>query len=585
MDKKYIRIFKNKDEFDFIKSYKTQDYIVSRRNESEYNTYTDTLYINVTERPDDYIREYHYNECFLFYYTNKWFPQLFTNSTKYHISKITKNVTNKFVNNLYNKVKCNIIDYMTGNVITDLIDTIIYSITTYSEKNSELSFVDTIIESISDRIYNELFNNKINCVILDTEQKEKIERTEIKISDKNDGLNVDIPDKKYEPTKTESLIEAIDVLEKEYNIFIEDTEKYFVDTLYEYIKNLVKYKVLHYIGVEILRTFKKSKEFDYINNDSKSYFNTSASAFEDQVGDLNEIMSMSDVTKPGIINNASKFISESLELIKDYIMKNDKFDYKEFESIVATSFDNHFEQISNIINFYDKLNSSINSYKKDSIAISECIHNTFRNTKLFSIKYIVDIVKGCEELSRQYSSSKDSIYFIDAIKKSFKCSALRSIRRKLDYNTFDVNIFKRGLVKDFNQSKSFVRYLNRLIAGESKNRNLVDQFVNRVYDKIRLLTSSTVDPITRVMWIITTIEQLYSDINTLVYRYRNTNAYDIARLYIANDKIDDIVLSKGFDFDKSEKINKKYRDKDNYFNDNCISPHIKLNTSYRSFIK
>ena len=560
MNKKYIRIFQNENNFDFIRSYKNKDCIVSRRNKSEYNT--DTLYINVTERPDDCIKEYHYNECFLFYYTNKWFPKLFTNSTKRHISKITKNITNKFVNNLYNKVKCNIIDYMTGNVITDLIDTIIYLTTTYSEKNSKFSFVDTIVESISDRIYNEFFNNKINCVILDTEQQES-----------------------YKATKTESLTEAIDVLEKRYNTFIEDNEKCFIDTLYEYIKNLVKYNVLHYIGVEILRTFKKSKEFDYINHDSKSYFNTSASAFEDQAGDLNEIMSMSDVTKPGIINSISKFILESLELIKDYIMKNGNFDYKEFESIVATSFDNHFESISNLINFYDKLNSSINSYKKDSIATSEYVHNRFTNTKLFSIKNIVDIVKDCEELGKQYSNSKDSIYFIKAIKKSFTSSTLRNIRRKLDHNTFDVNIFKQGLVKDFNQSKSFMRYSKRLIMGESKNQNLVDQFVNKVYDNIRLLTSSTVDPINSIICVIDTIEQLYSDINILVYRYRNTNAYDIARLYIANDKIDDIVLSKGFDFDKSEKINKKYRDKNDYFKDDYISPHIKLNTSYRSFIK
>lgn len=556
MNKKYIRIFQNENNFDFIRSYKNKDCIVSRRNKSEYNTDTDTLYINVTERPDDYIKEYHYNECFLFYYTNKWFPKLFTNSTKHHISKITKNITNKFVNNLYNKVKCNIIDYMTGNVITDLIDTIIYSTTTYSEKNSEFSFVDTIIESISDRIYNELlFNDKINFVILDKEQPESYKAT------------------------------TIDVLEKRYNTFIEDAEKYFVDTLYKYIKNLVKYNVLHYIGVEILRTFKKSKEFDYINHDSKSYFNTSASAFEDQAGDLNEIMSMSDVTKPGIVNSVSKFITESLDLIKDYIMKNDNFDYKEFESIVATSFDNNFEPISNLINFYDKLNSSINSYKKDSITISEYVHNTFTNTKLFSIKNIVDIVKDCEELGKQTSNSKDSIYFIRAIKKSFTSSTLRSIRRNLDHNTFDVNIFKQGLVKDFNQSKSFMRYSKRLIMGESKNQNLVDQFVNKVYDNIRLLTSSTVDPITSVIHIIDTIEQLYFDTNTLVYRCRNTNAYDIARLYIANDKIDDIVLSKGFDFDKSEKINKKYRDKNDYFKDDYISPYIKLNTSYRSFIK
>lgn len=560
MNKKYIRIFQNENNFDFIRSYKNKDCIVSRRNKSEYNT--DTLYINVTERPDGYIKEYHYNECFLFYYTNKWFPKLFTNSTKHHISKITKNITNKFVNNLYNKVKYNIIDYMTGNVITDLIDTIIYSTTTYSEKNSEFSFVDTIIESISDRIYNELlFNDKINFVILDKEQPESYKAT------------------------------TIDVLEKRYNTFIEDAEKYFVDTLYKYIKNLVKYNVLHYIGVEILRTFKKSKEFDYINHDSKSYFNTSASAFEDQAGDLNEIMSMSDVTKPGIVNSVSKFITESLDLIKDYIMKNDNFDYKEFESIVATSFDNNFEPISNLINFYDKLNSSINSYKKDSITISEYVHNTFTNTKLFSIKNIVDIVKDCEELGKQTSNSKDSIYFIRAIKKSFTSSTLRSIRRKLDHNTFDANIFKQGLTKDFNQSKSFMSYLKRLIKGEYKQQNVFDKFivfdllVDKVYDKIRLLTSSTVDPITSVIHIIDTIEQLYFDTNTLVYRCRNTNAYDIARLYIANDKIDDIVLSKGFDFDKSEKINKKYRDKNNYFKDDYISPYIKLNTSYRSFIK
>lgn len=560
MNKKYIRIFQNENNFDFIRSYKNKDCIVSRRNKSEYNT--DTLYINVTERPDGYIKEYHYNECFLFYYTNKWFPKLFTNSIKHHISKITKNITNKFVNNLYNKVKYNIIDYMTGNVITDLIDTIIYSTTTYSEKNSEFSFVDTIIESISDRIYNELlFNDKINFVILDKEQPESYKAT------------------------------TIDVLEKRYNTFIEDAEKYFVDTLYKYIKNLVKYNVLHYIGVEILRTFKKSKEFDYINHDSKSYFNTSASAFEDQAGDLNEIMSMSDVTKPGIVNSVSKFITESLDLIKDYIMKNDNFDYKEFESIVATSFDNNFEPISNLINFYDKLNSSINSYKKDSITISEYVHNTFTNTKLFSIKNIVDIVKDCEELGKQTSNSKDSIYFIRAIKKSFTSSTLRSIRRKLDHNTFDANIFKQGLTKDFNQSKSFMSYLKRLIKGEYKQQNVFDKFivfdllVDKVYDKIRLLTSSTVDPITSVIHIIDTIEQLYFDTNTLVYRCRNTNAYDIARLYIANDKIDDIVLSKGFDFDKSEKINKKYRDKNDYFKDDYISPYIKLNTSYRSFIK
>lgn len=569
MSKKYIEILEKQDNFDFIDSYKKLNCQQLRRKDPRYNNkINNTLYINITEQPDVVIKRCFDNEWFLFNHTNKWFPQLFTNSTKRHISKIAKKFTNKFVNNLYNKVKCNIIDYMTGNVITDLIDTIIYSTITYYEKNSEFSFVDTIVDSISDRIYNELFNNKINCIITDIEQKEKIEH--------------------YEPTKTDSLNEIVNILEKEYNIFNGEIEKYFIDSIYKYIKDLVKYNVLHYIGVEILRTFKKSKEFDYINNDSKSYFNTSASAFEDQKDDLDEIMNMysfKGTTKSIIRIKLSNFILESLELIKNDITRKDKCDYKEFESIISTTFDNRFESVSNLINFYDKLNSSINSYKKDSISNSEYIHTMFANIKLFSIKNIINIIKDCEELSKQYGNSKDSIYFINAIKKSFRCSTMKCVRIKLKDNEFDENIFKQGLVKDFEQSKSFMRYLKRIDIDESQKQNILNQFVTKVYDKIHLLTSHQSDPINSTIHLINTIEQLYSDVNNLVYRYRNTNVYDIARLYVANDKMDDIVLSKGFDFDKSENINKKRCYANSYFKDIYISPHIKLNTSYRSFIK
>lgn len=426
------------DNYDYIKNFDTLYYRLLSKAKEETKTKCKlfTIFVSTNEISDNKF-EFKYNEKILFNYITEKFNKSFNFIMKSKINRIVKKETNTFVNNLFNKVKYNIIDYTTGDVIMDLIDTIINS----SVKKNRC--VDNIINSLyvklADKFYSNLFK-----------------------SDKD--IRIDI--------KVEGEAEA----------FLKDNSISIKTQLYKYTKRLVEYHILNYIGFEIVKLFKKSKKFKYINDDLKMFFNRSAFAIEDQKNDFDEFLSKNRVKVSksdrfrNIIIRSSNCITDCLnEIITNY---NKLYVYSkeyvnttnfiEIENMISKKFDEHFGFLSDVLNTFSNLNSTINKYKKNFILQPERANKLYVNAKGLFIddckKLICECIEFPKNLKDVYNyDPSDFIYYIRAIKKSFRSSTMLKYMNSvmLTDTKFDRDKFRSGIEYDFKQSRSFMRYISR----------------------------------------------------------------------------------------------------------------------------
>lgn len=503
--------------------------------------------------------EFKYNEKILFNYITKKFNNSFNFIMKSKIDRIVKKETKTFVNNLFNKVKYNIIDYTTGDVITDLIDTIINSSV---KKNKYINnIINSLYVKLADNFYSNIYktNKEIKFVIKNECEEELL-------------LN-----------KSESLLSKVVLMKPQ---------------LYKYTNRLVEYYILNYIGLKIVKLFKKSKKFKYINDDSKMFFNRSAFAIEDQKNDFDEFLSINHVKVSksdrfrNIIIKSSNCITECLNEIitkynKLYVYNKENFDTTDFieiEKMVSKKFDEHFGFLSDVLNSFNSLNSTINKYKKDFILQPETANELYIKAKTLFIDECKKLISKSIEFPRTLKDDydylhSDCIYYIRAIKKSFRASTMLKYMNTvmLTDTKFDDDKFMCGIEYDFNQSRSFMRYISRFNLDNKQSHSITHDFVTWVAFSIKAITDTFTKKISGLMDFITSLDK---DMDKLKYSYLNTDAYNITRLYVSPFDIP-VLVYKGIANTKIINPDKAY----NPLSLLDISPYVKLDAKYVNLIK
>lgn len=544
------------DNYDYIKNFDTLYFrLLSKAKEETKTKYKlFTIFVSTNEISDAKI-EFKYNEKILFNYITEKFNKSFNFIMKSKINHIVKKETNTFVNNLFNKVKYNIIDYTTGDVIMDLIDTIINS--SVMKNECIYNIINSLYIKLADKFYNNLFksNNK-----------------DIKIDVKVEG-------------------EAEDFL-KDHSISIKTQ-------LYKYVKRLVEYHILNYIGFKIIKLFKKSKKFKYINDDSNMFFNRSAFAIDDQKNDFDEFLSINRVKVSksdrfrNIIIRSSNCITDCLnEIITNYnklYVYNEEngntIDFVEIENMISKKFDENFDFLSDVLNTFNNLNSTINKYKKNFILQSERANELYVKAKRLFIDECKKLISKCIEFPRNlkddYNSydykHSDCIYYIRAIKKSFRSSTMLKYMESIMLRDikFDDNKFRSGIECDFKHSRSFMRYLSRYNLDKTSH---FQDFITLVEPSIKVITDNFTKKISGLMDLITSLDK---DMDKLRHRYLHTDAYNIARLYVS--PFDIPVLVDGGDLTNTKIINPNKSNNSLFSLD--ISPYIKMDAKHINFIE
>ena len=543
------------DKYDYIKNFDTLYYrLLSKAKEETKTKYKlFTIFVSTNEISDAKI-EFKYNEKILFNYITEKFNKSFNFIMKSKINHIVKKETNTFVNNLFNKVKYNIIDYTTGDVIMDLIDTIINS--SVMKNECIYNIINSLYIKLADKFYNNLFKNN----------------KDIKIDVKVEG-------------------EAEDFL-KDHSISIKTQ-------LYKYVKRLVEYHILNYIGFKIIKLFKKSKKFKYINDDSNMFFNRSAFAIDDQKNDFDEFLSINRVKVSksdrfrNIIIRSSNCITDCLNEIitnynKLYVYNKENvntIDFVEIENMISKKFDENFDFLSDVLNTFNNLNSTINKYKKNFILKSERTNELYVKAKRLFIDECKKLISKCIEFPRNlkddYNSydykHSDCIYYIRAIKKSFRASTMLKYMESimLRYIKFDDDKFRSGIERDFKQSRSFMRYLSRYNLDKS---SYFQDFITWVEPSIEIITENFTKKISGFMDLITSLDK---DMDKLRHRYLHTDAYNIARLYVSPFNIP--VLVDSGDITNTKTINPNKSNNSLFSLD--ISPYIKMDAKHINFIE
>ena len=540
------------DSYDYTKNFDTLYYklLSNPKKETKTKCKLFTIFVSTNKISNNKI-EFKYNEKILFNYITEKFNKSFNFIMKNKINRIVKKETNTFVNNLFNKVKYNIIDYTTGDVIMDLIDTIINSSV---KKNGRIdNIINSLYVKLADKFYSNLFKN-------------------------NEDIRIDV--------KVEGEAEA----------FLKDNSISIKTQLYKYVKQLVEYHILNYIGLEIVKLFKKSKKFKYINDDSNMFFNRSAFAIEDQKNDFDKFLRANHVNVSksdrfrNIIIKSSNCITDCLnEIITNY---NKLYVYSkeyvnttnfiEIENMIGKKFDEHFGFLSDVLNTFNNLNSTINKYKKNFILQPERANELYVNAKRLFIdeckKLIGKSIEFPKTLKDDYDyDPSDFIYYIRAIKKSFRASTMLKYMNSvmLTDTKFDGDKFRSGIEYDFKQSRSFMRYISRYNLDKT---SYLQDFITWVEPSIEVITYNFTKKISGLMDLITLLDK---DMDKLMHKYLHTDAYSIARLYVS--PFNTSVPVDGGYLANTKIINSNKSNNPLYSLD--ISPYIKMDAKHINFIE
>lgn len=540
------------DSYDYTKNFDTLYYklLSNPKKETKTKCKLFTIFVSTNEISNNKL-VFNYNEKILFNYITEKFNKSLNFIMKSKINHIVKKETNTFVNNLFNKVKYNIIDYTTGDVIMDLIDTIINSSV---KKNGRIdNIINSLYVKLADKFYSNLFKN-------------------------NEDIRIDV--------KVEGEAEA----------FLKDNSISIKTQLYKYVKRLVEYHILNYIGLEIVKLFKKSKKFKYINDDSNMFFNRSAFAIEDQKNDFDEFLRANHVKVSksdrfrNIIIRSSNCITDCLnEIITNYnklYVYSKKYvnttNFIEIENMISKKFDEHFSFLSDVLNTFNNLNSTINKYKKNFILQPERANELYVNAKRLFIdeckRLIGKSIEFPKTLKDDYDyDPSDFIYYIRAIKKSFRASTMLKYMNSvmLTDTKFDGDKFRSGIEYDFKQSRSFMRYISRYNLDKT---SYLQDFITWVEPSIEVITYNFTKKISGLMDLITLLDK---DMDKLIHKYLHTDAYSIARLYISPFNIS--VLVDGGYLTNTKIINPNKSNNSLFSLD--ISPYIKMDAKHINFIE
>lgn len=353
------------------------------------------------------------------------------------VNKIIKNVISENLEIVYDKVKCNIIDYNDGTFVKDFYEKICLDIS----KNLYIS-----------KRMHKLFD-KVN-----------------KVCNKSNFFMESDYDKEHFDNKNITFC-------KEYT-------NDFVVIVTDVISMVLKRYVYSIITVKINDILVKNKKFKYIGND----FNISFLRFANIVyDDITEFESKNKELKMKKSYKSIYYLfRETMYFIIKYVKLNklnpiECFDekgkhYPIILKYISSQFDLMFLDLNNLINETNTYDENYLNYRDNCLIDREAFD---KNKIMFTKTLLENMIQIFKNVANLTINEPDSYqYYIKAVAKMMNGNGLEKTDEALiiSDNGFDKKIFKEGLIHDARISKPFTRFLKREKLGKDQNvmNSLVD---------------------------------------------------------------------------------------------------------------
>lgn len=376
-------------------------------------------------------------------------------------NKIKKNDIDPYVKNLSDKVKYNIINYYKGETITDMVDAII------NECLHDSVFIN-VYKRKCDKFINNVFKN-------------------IKIQFCNYEMEVDTNDYwiiKRDTKKPISLSKPIS-----FSKYI--SSNHFVHNNLNYIKSYVsKLYFVHYMHNFYIKLinylFKSNKEMKYIVNDCKGFFSRlMASTFDIENSYSQALNKYYRACKNDINANSISWLDNvGRQIVKDFdsnmmFRKCKKTDMENIRNYFAKRISNQYfnTELMAVYSLYNNYHHDVCSWNDKAIDEKVEFDNKFNDIKMtFNATWnaIIDRVINCaitnvkkingSDVNNKVSYEYEFISsYLKALRSTFKQSSIfvtiDGIKRDNDH--VDEKKFKKGIIKDFKNTKSIERIFKK----------------------------------------------------------------------------------------------------------------------------
>ncbi len=454
-------------------------------------------------------------------------------------NKIKKNDVDPYVKNLSDKVKYNIINYYKGETITDMLDAII------NECLNDPVFINEYKQK-HDKFVNNVFKH-----------------TKIQFCNYEMAMNTG---DRWIKRSTKDPISANDPISISEYIYSKHFER---NNNINYMKSCVsKVYFVHYMHNFYIKLidylFKSNKEMKYIANDCKGFFSRLMASTFDIENSYSQALNKYYHTDKKYINSFLCINSNNIDwldnigrqIVKDFdsntmFRKYKKTDMENIRNYFAKRISNQYfnTELMAVYSLYNNYHHDVRSW--DDTAIDEKVEfdNKFNDIKIMfndTWNAIIDRVTNCAIMNVKMIDDDDTnnkvsyeyefiSSYLKALRSTFKKSSIFATINhiKLEADNIDEDKFKKGIIKDFKNTKSIERifkkyklnideaaidYSNNLsklfismIGGYKEN----DTFLNKLYvfDEIYLC-------------------KFKKDISNLTKSFENTDAKIIAEKWL-----------------------------------------------------
>lgn len=458
------------------------------------------------------------------------------------LNYIKKSVVNPCIENLYNKVKYNTINYSKGEPIRDLYDIIFDKL---MNKNYKFFiYVGRMFKKFIDGYSN---STKVTIRKVSVEQN-----------------NCDYHISTYGMTKDVAISELLSRKKDDKNtdFYIEMGVNLFTLLIIKELSIYIKNKILP-----------KNKYYQYISNDCQAFFSRMISGTNEIYGKYKK--TMAKITDDFIANSFNRIGLKIVDMIsahkywKRNLSKNNLKDLRNyyFQQFNGTeNFVEYFNELEAANSLYNSYHHDITCYKEDSI--DDKVKHDDSHDKMIKIfnkdldNLIVKTIDLAVTTSDKVNKTIDEKHlgnklyqfvfgYLSVLKKVLLKKAVKISNDKVisDTNGYNRDTFINGIIKDMNCSKPYSSLMKRYFGDNPTQINdFTKKFAEEIVDSVHSLiifdnnvTTSKNTFISQFIDILEDLDNLSNNMKVLILDYLGTSADEIWRSCYSSNRYTEFV--------------------------------------------
>lgn len=448
------------------------------------------------------------------------------------LNYIKKSVVNPCIENLYNKVKYNTINYSKGEPIRDLYDIIFDKL-----MNKNYKFFIYV-----GRMFKRFIDGYSNSTKI-TIRKVSVEQNNCDYTISTYGMTRDV-------AITDLLSRKKD--EKNTDFYIEMGVNVFTMLIIKELSFYIKNKILP-----------KNKQYQYISNDCQAFFSRMISGTNEIYEKYKKSVAKISDYYDFIVNSYNRIGIKIVDMIsahkywKRNLSKNNLKDLRNYYFQQFNGTENFVEYFNNLAaanSLYNSYHHDITCYKEDSIDDKVKHDDTYdKMIKIFNenldnliVKTIDLAVEASDKVDKTIDEKHlgNKLYqfvfgYLSVLRKVFLKKAVKISNDKVisDTNGYDRNMFIIGIIKDMNCSKPYSRLMKRYF-GDNPNqiKDFTKKFAEKIVDYVHslIIFDNNVDTskntfISYFTDILSDLDDFSNKMKILILDYLGTSADEIWR--------------------------------------------------------